>query len=299
MFDSDDRCHLCPHACGAQRALDKVGCCGAGAELRVGRAALHEWEEPPISGTRGSGTVFFSHCSLQCRYCQNMSLSRGAAGKTLTVARLAEIFCELQDQGAHNINLVTPTHYVPHIIAALQQARAAGLTLPIVYNTSGYELPETISLLDGYVDIFLTDFKYWCDDKAASWSNAPHYRSHALAALDRMAELTGESLFDDDGIMQRGVIVRHMLLPGMLEDSRTIVEKLHERYGSRITLSLMGQYTPCYHVDNFPALNTTVPRSDYEALLDFADSLGIENYFWQEEGAAQESFIPCFDGTGV
>ena len=267
--------------------------------MQVGRAALHTWEEPPLSGTHGSGTVFFSHCSLQCVYCQNMVLSRGKAGQSLSVARLAEIFCELQQQGAHNINLVTPTHYVPAIIEALQRARAMGLHLPIVYNTSGYELPETIELLDGFVDIFLTDFKYWDNDIAKTWSNAPNYREYALAALEAMLHITGIPTYSNSEIMQRGTMVRHLLLPGRLEDSCRIAEELHVRFGSDITLSLMGQYTPCHQIEQFPQLNERTDQTNYEALLDFADSLGIENYFWQEEGAAEESFIPRFDGTGT
>lgn len=228
-----------------------------------------------------------------------MVLSRGETGKAISAERLVEVFCELQDQGAHNINLVTPTHYVPQIIDAIRKARENGLQLPIVYNTSGYELPGTIALLDGYVDIFLTDFKYWDDAAAKTWSHAPNYRDHALTALDTMVTLAGAATYDNDGIMQRGVIVRHMLLPGLLEDSKRIVQELHARYGSCVLLSLMGQYTPCHHIERFPELNKPAPRSEYEALLDFADSLGIENYFWQEEGAEQESFIPSFDGTGV
>lgn len=279
--------------------MGELGRCGARDEIRVGRAALHQWEEPPISGTRGSGTVFFGHCPLQCVYCQNRILSRGKTGETIPIERLVEVFCELQDQGAHNINLVTPTHYVPQIIEAIRRAREAGLQLPIAYNTSGYELPETIMLLDGCVDIFLTDFKYWDNGVAQTWSHAPHYREHALAALDAMVALAGIATYENSGIMQQGVIVRHLLLPGLLEDSKQIVRKLHARYGARITLSLMGQYTPCHHIEEFPELNKTAPRLEYEALLDFADSLGIEHYFWQEEGAEQESFIPRFDGTGV
>ena len=292
----NEPCQLCPHRCGVRRGLGELGCCQAGTEPRVGRAALHEWEEPPISGTQGSGTVFFGHCSLRCVYCQNSVLSRGEVGETISIEELAVEFCRLQKLGAHNINLVTPTHYVPQIIEALKVARNEGLHLPIVYNTSGYELPETIELLDGFVDIFLTDFKYKDETIAQTWSNAPGYYEHALIALDAMVGLVGKVSFDEAGIMQRGVLVRHLLLPGMLSDSYDIVKELHNRYGSLITLSLMGQYTPCRIIKKFPLLNEKVSHSDYESLLNYADALGVENYFWQTEGAAQESFIPDFSG---
>lgn len=295
---------LCPRACGADRAAGERGICGAGVELVVARAALHFWEEPPISGAAGSGTVFFSHCPLRCVYCQNHEIAAGRAGKVVSADRLAEIFLELECQGALNINLVTPTHYVPQIKHALDKARAAGLGLPVVYNTSGYETVEAIRSLGGYVDVYLTDFKYWSVEPARAYSHAPDYREVAIAALDEMVSQVGSPAYhgiagEDGPLLASGVVVRHMMLPGLLDDSKAIVGFLADRYGNAIALSLMNQYTPLRAFPDHPELNERVSADDYEALLDFADGLGIEDYFWQEGDAVGESFIPSFDGSGV
>ncbi|MEG0505194.1 MAG: radical SAM protein, partial [Raoultibacter sp.] len=298
-----EQCTLCPRACKAQRAAGEHGVCGAGAELMVARAALHFWEEPAISGKSGSGTVFFSHCPLRCVYCQNHEIAAGSVGRSISIDRLAQIFLELQEAGALNINLVTPTHYVSQIIQALDMARAAGLALPIVYNTSGYETAETIHSLAGYVDVYLSDFKYWSNEQALRYSHAPTYPECACVALDAMVEQTGPLVFCEQGgeglLLKRGTVVRHMMLPEMLEDSKKLVSYLWERYGKTIALSLMNQYTPLRSFPEFPELDNRVPPSDYEALLDFADAMGIEDYFWQEGDAVGESFIPPFDGQGV
>ncbi|MDR3053696.1 MAG: radical SAM protein [Coriobacteriales bacterium] len=294
-------CKLCPRACGANRAAGEHGVCGADDTLRVARAALHAWEEPPISGWRGSGTVFFSNCPLQCVYCQNESISSGRVGKAIAVERLARIFLELQKQGAHNINLVTPTQYVPQITEALATARMAGLQLPVVYNTSGYETVETIEMLKGHVDIYLTDFKY-CDPKlACRYSNAPDYEQLALRALRAMLAQVGDYTLGDEGILQRGVIVRHLLLPGQLGDSKAVVATVFSACKNRVCYSLMNQYTPLLGggCERFAELGTTVSEADYSALIDFALGLGITNSFMQEGGTAEESFIPPFDLTGV
>ncbi len=301
-------CRLCPRACGVDRLAGERGVCGAGAGVRLARAALHFWEEPCISGESGSGTVFFSFCPLRCVYCQNHDIAVGEAGTEVSVRRLARIYLELQEQGARNINLVTPTHYAPQAVESIALARTAGLALPVVYNTSGYETPEAIRLLADTVDVYLTDFKYARPETARRYSNAPDYPQVALAALDAMVEQVGVPVFEDVGDeaacdepprLLRGVVVRHLLLPGRLEESKEVVRLLHERYGERILLSLMNQYTPIRHFERYPELNETVPASDYEALLDFADELGIEEYYWQEGGADSESFIPPFDQTGV
>lgn len=303
MSLSPVQCVLCPRACKVNRAAGERGFCGVGSELVVARAALHFWEEPSISGKSGSGTVFFSYCPLQCVYCQNHEIAAGEAGKTISADRLAEIFLELQDAGALNINLVTPTHYLPQIIYALDAARVAGLTLPIVYNTSGYETVEAIRSLDGYVDIYLSDFKYWSEEVSRTYSHALDYPECTRAAIDAMVEQTGPLVFCEDEceglLLKRGTVVRHMLLPEMLEDSQRIVSYLWERYGVTIALSLMNQYTPLRAFPEHFELEGRVAASDYEALLDFADNLGIEDYFWQEGDAVGESFIPFFDGTGV
>ncbi len=300
-------CVLCPRACKANRAAGQAGVCGASDELRIARAALHFWEEPCLSGERGSGTVFFSYCPLRCVYCQNATIAAGEVAKTITVARLSDICLELQAAGALNINMVTPTHYAPHIAAAVADARARGLALPVVYNTSGYETVDAVLAAAGTADIWLTDFKYASADVAAAYSHAPDYPEVALAALDAMVEQTGSAQFDEvDGQprMLRGVIVRHLLLPGHLDDSKRVVELLWERYGERIQLSLMNQYTPIIAPDSaaarrYPELMCRVPDEDYEELLDWADTVGWSEYYWQDGSAAAESFIPAFDYTGV
>ena len=256
--------------------------------LVLARAALHFWEEPPISGEAGSGAVFFSGCSLGCVYCQNRSISQGCEGIEINEERLVHIFLELQDKGALNVNLVTPTHFGPIAVNAIAQARARGLELPIVWNTSGYENVAQIEALDGVVDIYLTDFKYFDNALAQRYSHVSDYREVAIAALDAMCAQNGAD-----------VIVRHMMLPGHANDSRAVVRLLHERYGDRVTLSLMSQYTPCEVPAAFPELQHAVSTSEYDELLTYADELGIEEYFWQEGPAAAESFIPAFDGTGV
>jgi putative pyruvate formate lyase activating enzyme len=290
---------LCPRHCGADRAAKKRGVCGADDSLRVARAALHQGEEPSISGTRGSGTIFFSHCPLHCAYCQNEPISSGRVGKSISVERLAEIYGELAEQGAHNINLVTPTQYVPQIVHACTLARERGMTLPVVYNTSGYETPETIRALEGCVDGYLTDFKYASHELAARYSNAPDYPRVALSALEVMVEQAGEYTLDDEGILRSGVIVRHLMLPGQLEDSQAVLRLVFDSVGNHVCYSLMNQYTPMPHVQHLPELQTTVTEDEYNALIDFALDIGITNSFMQEGNTATESFIPAFDLTGV
>ena len=298
-------CRLCPRDCGVDREAGVRGVCGASARVRIARAALHFWEEPCISGESGSGTVFFSYCPLRCVYCQNRDIAIGDAGTEVSVRRLARIYLELAAQGARNVNLVTPTHYAPAVVESVALARTAGLELPVVYNTSGYETVEAIGLLDGTVDVYLTDFKYADAQTARRYSNAPDYPEVALAALDAMVAQAGRPVFEEapDGDepprILHGVVVRHLLLPGRLEESKRVVRLLHERYGDAVLLSLMNQYTPLRHFERYPELNETVPAGDYEALLDYADELGIEDYYWQEGGADSESFIPPFDQTGV
>ena len=308
-------CDLCPRACGANRAAGVPGVCGASDTLVVARAALHRWEEPPISGTRGSGTVFFSHCPLHCVYCQNEVIAAGEAGVEISVDRLAEIFGELRDKGALNLNMVTPTHYAVQIRAAIDKARQAGVNLPVVWNTSGYETVPAIRANSGYVNVYLADFKYASSELAARYSKAPDYPSVALAALGEMVRQVGDPQFDEyegDERMTSGVIVRHLMLPGALEDSKRVVRTVWERFGASVMLSIMNQYTPVLAdaaatgdafaacaLERCPELAGRVTDDDYEELLDFADSLGIDQYFWQEGGAAEESFIPAFDLEGV
>ena len=292
-------CGLCPRECGVNRLDGRKGFCGQTASLKVARASLHMWEEPCISGIRGSGTVFFAGCHLGCVFCQNGQISRGDAGKEISVIRLAEIFMELQEKGAHNINLVTPTHFVPQIIEALRISRKMGLHLPIVYNTGGFEKIDTLELLDGWVDIYLTDFKFMDLHLARRYANAEGYPFYAVKALEEMYRQTGEAVFDEDGMMTKGIIVRHMVMPGQSMDSRKIIDHLYEKYGDKIYLSLMNQYTPSGHLEKYPELKEKVKTKVYNRLIDYTIRKGVVNAFIQEGQTAKESFIPDFDGEGV
>lgn len=294
-------CKICPRECNVDRKNGQTGVCGvAGAGIYGARAALHMWEEPCISGENGSGTVFFSGCPLRCVYCQNYKIARAEIGKPVTVERLSEIFLELQNEKhAENINLVTPTHYTPEIIQAVNIARANGLTLPIAYNCSGYEKVETLKMLDGMVDIYLTDFKYVDKNMASRYSKAPDYPEVVKAALAEMVRQTGEPQFDERDMMKRGVIVRHLLLPGYMENAKKVVEYVYETYGDQVFLSLMNQYTPLPQVEEFPEINRRVTEEEYEELVDYAIEIGVENGFIQEGETAEESFIPAFDYEGI
>lgn len=285
----------------AVREDGEKGFCQETDHLRVARAALHMWEEPCISGDEGSGTVFFTGCNLRCVYCQNYDLSRSETGKEIAVVRLAEIFLELQQKGANNINLVTPTHFVPQIIEALKLAKADGLRLPIVYNTGGYESEETLAMLDGWIDIYLPDFKYWGDAQAVRYSRASDYVERVKCAVAEMVRQTGACEFDERGMLKKGVIVRHLLLPGQLEAAKKIVSYLYAEYGDGIYMSLMNQYTPLDTLDigHYPELGRKVSEEEYEELVDYAIELGVECAYIQEGDTAEESFIPPFTLEGV
>lgn len=299
MCEFSEKCSLCPRMCGTDRAAGQKGFCGGGNLVRVARAALHYWEEPCISGESGSGTVFFSGCTMRCVFCQNKEISRSEVGKEITIERLAEIYLELAANGANNINLVTPMHYAPQITAALDIARKNGLTLPIVWNTGGWERRESIAAVRDYADIWLSDFKYFDSSLGESLSKAPNYFSVAAAALDQMVKQTCEPVFDENGIMRRGVIVRHLMLPGHLDDTKNVLRFLYENYGDSIWISIMNQYTPMCSDPRFPELSRTVSDEEYNEAIDFACELGIENAFVQEGGTVGESFIPPFDLSGV
>ena len=293
-------CTLCPRDCHADREGEKAGYCGETTQPRLARAALHMWEEPCISGNIGSGTVFFTGCPLKCIFCQNASIASSLVGKPVSVARLAQIFLELQAKGACNINLVTPTHFVPQIASALRSAKRDGLKLPIVYNTGGYEKTETLRMLEGLVDIYLPDFKYVSSRLSARYSNAPDYFEIARSSLAEMFRQVGPPVFSEEtGMMKRGVIVRHLLLPRHLADSKRVVKYLYETYGSTVYISLMNQYTPIRFFPDRPELNRRVSHKEYRELVDYCISLGVENAFIQEGETASESFIPPFDCEGV
>ncbi|WMJ89307.1 radical SAM protein [Anaerocolumna sp. MB42-C2] len=292
-------CTLCPRNCHIDRTVGQMGVCRETDELVVARATLHMWEEPCISGEKGSGTVFFSGCSLGCVYCQNHNIARGLAGRNISIERLSDIFLELQDKGANNINLVTPSHFVVQIIKAIELAKAKGLQLPIVYNSSGYEKVETIKLLEGYVDIYLPDLKYKSGEISKKYSNAENYFQYATKAINEMVRQTGEPAFNEAGIMTRGVIVRHLALPGCLKDSKDIMEYLYETFGNHIYISIMNQYTPMPNVIQYPEINRKITEEEYDELIDYALYLGVENGFIQEGETASDSFIPEFNEEGV
>ena len=309
MREDDLQCRICPRECGALRQKGFTGYCGASGDILVTRAAPHYWEEPCLSGTNGSGTVFFSGCNLHCVYCQNREISNGGAGKKVSIERLAEIFLELKGKNVYNINLVTPTHYAFEVKEAVALARSEGLNIPVVYNCGGYESVETVKALEDTVDIWMPDMKYMSSDIAERYSHCPDYFEKAVPALDEMVEQVVkkggtllETLPDGNVIMKRGVIVRHMMLPGHIGESKRILRFLHERYGNDIMISIMSQYTPMPQImkdDRFPELKTKVDRDEYNRLVDFAVKIGIENAFIQEEDVSSESFIPAFDGEGV
>lgn len=299
MMEMLSSCKLCPKNCGINRLKGELGFCRAGKEVKVARAALHHWEEPCISGTKGSGTVFFSHCNLKCVFCQNHEISTDGAGIEVTIDRLSEIFIEQQRRGALNINLVTPTHYVPQIIEGVKLAKRKGLILPIIYNTNSYENIETLKALKGIVDVYLPDLKYFDDKYAKKYSNAQNYFQAAAAAIKEMLEQVGEPRFDEEGIIKNGVIIRHLMLPGLLFDSKKIVDFIYSTFGDSVYLSLMNQYTPMHNSNEFKELNKALNPKHYESLVDYCLELGVTNGFIQQAGTVSESFVPAFDFSGV
>lgn len=292
-------CTLCPRMCKVNRAEGKTGYCGMDSRLWAARAALHLWEEPCISGARGSGAVFFSGCNLRCVFCQNHEIAVGTCGKEITVERLAEIFLELQEQQAANINLVTATHYAPQVKEALQQAKKAGLKIPIIYNCGGYERVETVHWLSEVIDVWLPDFKYMDPQLAMAYAKAPDYPEVAKAAIRAMMECAGSCVYDEEGYIQKGVIVRHLILPGHTKNSMAVLKELYTTYGDDLTISLMNQYTPLAQVKEIPNLNRRVTKREYEKVLNYALELGITQGFFQEGETAKESFIPMFDYQGL
>ena len=316
-------CCLCPRNCHVDRTQGKTGYCGQTDQIRAARAALHMWEEPCISGDAGSGAVFFSGCPLGCVFCQNHSIAAGRLGKTIATERLAEIFLELQDQKAWNINRVTAGHFAPQVVRALELAKGQGLKLPIVYNTSGYEKVETLRMFEGLVDIYLPDFKYLSAELADAYSHAADYPQVAKLALQEMVRQVGSAQFEivsgensgrvtdelltdvdyGDGELERmlqGVVVRHLVLPGYVEESKNVIRYLYETYGNQIYISIMNQYTPMSGIEvQYPELGRKITLREYDEVVDYAIESGVENGFIQEGETAEESFIPEFDTSGV
>lgn len=294
-----ENCLLCPRKCGINRSTGQTGVCGVSSEIKVARAALHYWEEPCISGKRGSGAVFFSGCSLHCVFCQNREISDGKAGKVISKERLSDIFMELADKGANNINLVTPGQYIPDIVWAVNDAKSRGMKLPIIYNTSGYENVTELKLLEGIVDVYLPDFKYMDSTLSARYSRAKDYPSIAKQALSEMVRQQPDVVIDNaTRLIQKGVIVRQLLLPGHVNDAKAVLKYLYDTYHDHVYISMMSQFTPIALKD-YPEINRTVTRREYERLVDYALEIGITNAFIQEGDVAKDSFIPAFDCEGV
>ena len=291
----DKGCTLCPRNCGAQRNdAQSLGVCGVGKEPKIARAALHMWEEPCISGTRGSGAIFFSGCGLKCIFCQNEAISHGGEGEVVSAERLAEIFRELEAQGAHNINLVTAAQFVPAVIRALDIYRP---NIPIVYNSSGYERVETLKALEGYVDIYLPDFKYIDAQMAKLLSGAADYPEVAMAAIHEMLRQTGPAVYDENGMMLRGTQIRHLVLPGLTGDSMKILSVIADEFPGA-AVSLMGQYVPFGKALEMPGMNRRIKKKEYARVLAHMEMIGLDGYR-QELESASEAFVPAFDGTGV
>ena len=304
-------CTLCPRSCRVNRLAGRIGYCNVTADLFAARAALYYHEEPVISGSRGSGAVFFAGCNMGCVFCQNYAIAKAMTGTQLSSGRLTEIFLSLQEQGAHNINLITAEHFLPQVIRSLRDAKDQGLTLPVVYNTGTYERVEAIQALEGLVDVWLPDFKYISPRLSLAYSHTPDYFQYASKALQEMVRQCPEPLFSDgshtldapddtdDPLMVRGVLVRHLVLPGSTQDSMDILKYLHDTYGDQIFISIMNQYTPMPQVKDDPDLGRKLSSEEYEKVVDYAISLGITNGFIQEEGTASRRYIPAFDGTGI
>lgn len=292
-------CHACPCECGVDRSVE-LGLCRASDRIEVSLAQLHFWEEPPISGTRGSGTVFFCHCNLRCRFCQNYDISQNASSRAraVTPERLLAIMLELEQQGAHNINLVSPTHYTEQLLPVLEQA-ASRLRVPVVWNSNGYEKPETIRRLEGLVRVYLPDLKYYSDELALACSSAPHYFRFASAAITEMKRQVGKNRYDEDGIIEKGLIIRHLVLPGHADDSKRILTWIHDELGPQTHVSLMSQYYPVHRAAELPGMSRRLGREEYEDVRRRFDQLGFEQGFAQELSSASRDYTPDFDGRGV
>ncbi|MBU5592181.1 radical SAM protein [Clostridium sp. MSJ-4] len=294
------KCNLCPRQCNVDRLNGDLGFCLSNDKIIISRAALHLWEEPCISGTTGSGTVFFSNCNLKCVFCQNHCISQEGLGLEVSVERLSHIFLELQDKGAHNINLVTPTHYVPQIAEALKIAKSKGLSLPILYNSNGYDSIETIKTLEGYIDVYLPDLKYFNPKYSLKYSKASDYFEKASLAINEMYNQVGKPIFDESGIIKKGVIIRHLMIPGLLFDSKKIVDYIYKTFGDNVYISIMNQYTPMFKASEYPEINKPLKAAHYDALIDYALEIGVTKAFIQEVGTDSKEFVPDFEKfTGI
>lgn len=299
MLQELEKCRLCRRDCSVNRLKNETGFCKSGRNVKVARVSLHKWEEPCISGTRGSGTIFFSNCNLRCVFCQNYAISSDAKGKEISIERLGNIFLEQQKRGAHNINLVTPTHYIPQIREALDIAKSKGLSIPILFNTNSYANYDSIKSLKGYVDVYLPDFKYFSDKYSIRYSNAPNYFETASKNIAEMIHQVGKVKIDDNGLIKRGVIIRHLMLPGLLFDSKKIMDYIRKNFSHSAYISLMNQYTPTYMACKFPEINKQLNPKHYDTLIDYCLSIGLVNGFIQDTGTSSRDFIPDFNLEGV
>ena len=291
-FNELKNCHLCPKNCGVNR-YKKLGFCRSSADLFVSYYSLHMWEEPIISGNHGSGTIFFSNCNLKCIFCQNRKISNDGYGKKISLDRLSKIMLELQDKGAHNINLVTPTHYAPLIKYSINMIKDK-IHIPVVYNTSSYENVGTIRMMKDIVNIYLADFKYYDNELGKKYSNCDNYRECAIKSIDEMYKQVGKFIIKDD-LMVSGLIVRVLVLPGHIDDSKKIIKYLYDKYKDNIIISIMNQYTPLFHIEKYKNLNRKVNDSEYDEIINYACDLGVKQAFIQEGNTQEESFIPDFD----
>lgn len=292
-------CQVCPRNCGADRTAGQFGFCRAPYLPKVALVSRHDWEEPPISGTKGSGTVFFSHCNLGCVFCQNHDISQDGFGQEISIERLAEIFLEQQTRGFHNVNLVSAAQFIPQVAKALKLAKEKGLSIPVVYNSNGYESVKGLKLLEGLVDVYLPDFKYWNDDLGMEYSKCPHYRETAAAAILEMREQVGPDILDGNGIMQKGIILRHLVLPGQYKDSMKILDWIKESLSENTFVSLMSQYTPMYQAKEIKALSRKLTTFEYDKVVDHFLKIGLKNGFMQKRSSATSEYTPAFDLSGV
>lgn len=300
MLSMLNKCKLCPRECNVNRLNGELGFCKSSNKIIISRAALHLWEEPCISGTKGSGTVFFSNCNLNCVFCQNHCISQEGLGIEISIENLSNVFLELQQNGANNINLVTPTHYVPQIIESLILAKSKGLSLPILYNSNGYDSLDTINALDGYIDVYLPDLKYFHSKYSLRYSKSKDYFEKASIAIKEMYKQVGTIKFDQNGMVKKGVIIRHLMLPGLLFDSKKIIDYIYKYFKDDVYISIMNQYTPMFKASDYEEINRPLNSSHYDALINYALDLGITNAFIQDPGSDSKEFIPDFKSfTGL
>jgi len=294
-MSSIEKCEICPHNCKVNRLEGKVGRCKATDKVKIALASVHNFEEPCISGTNGSGTVFFSNCNLKCVFCQNYKISQQGLGKEISIEELADIFIEQQNKKVENINLVTPTMYIYHIIEAIKIARKKGLNIPIVYNTNGYENVETIKKLNGYIDIYLPDLKYYDNDLAFKYSGVKNYFENATEAIKEMYNQVGAPVLDENGIMKKGVIIRHLVLPNNLQNSKDVLKWINDNIDNKVFVSVMAQYFPTHRAKDFPELNRKLTKEEYEEIENFLYSLNLDNGYIQELGEHEEEYVPDFE----